>query len=187
MELLVENLPERIGSPLSIGNLRGLSNVSHETVERWLQILERLYVCFRVSPFGAPRIRAVKKEQKLYFWDWSQAPEGGARFENFIACQLLKFCHYKEDFEGSRMELRFIRDTDKREVDFVVLEDKKPLFAVECKTQERGFSPSAFYFKKRTSIPKFYQIHLGTKDVGDENSGIRILPLTTFVRELHLP
>lgn len=187
IELLLENLPQRTGSPLSIKNIKEVLNVSHETVERWISILENLYVCFRIAPFGAPKIRAVKKEQKLYFWDWTQSPQGGIRFENFVACQLLKYCHFLEDSEGYKMELRYIRDTDKREVDFVVLQDHKPLFAVECKTGESHFSPAAFYFKERTSIPKFYQVHLGTKDVGDEEHGIRVLPFTTFIQELHLP
>lgn len=71
---------------------------------------------------GAPKIRVVKKEQKLYFWDWTQSPEGGARFENLVASQLLKFCHFKEGTEGYKMELRFLRDTDSREIDFVVLQ-----------------------------------------------------------------
>ncbi len=108
MELLVDALPERIGSPLSVRSLREDLGVAHESVERWITILENLYVCFRIAPFGAPRIRAVKKEKKLYFWDWSQAPEGGTRFENLVACQLLKYCHFLEDTEGHRMELRFL-------------------------------------------------------------------------------
>ena len=83
-----------------------------------------------------PRIRAVKKEQKLYLWDWSLVPSIGARFENLVACQLLKYCHFLEDIEGCTMELRYLRDTDKREVDFAVLQEKKPLFAVECKIVE---------------------------------------------------
>lgn len=187
IELLLENLPHRIGSPLSVKNLKEILNVAHETVERWISILERLYICFRLPPFGAPRIRAVKKEQKLYFWDWSQSPEGGVRFENFVACQLLKYCHFIEDTEGYKMELRFIRDTDKREIDFVVLKDNKPLFAVECKSGESGVNPSQLYFKERTAIAKFYQVHLGTKDFGDEERNVRVLPMITFSRELGLP
>lgn len=66
VEQLVDLLPARVGSPLSIAKLRSELEVDHKTVERWLEILENLYVCFRVAPFGAPRIRAVKKERKLY-------------------------------------------------------------------------------------------------------------------------
>jgi hypothetical protein len=78
------------------------------------------------------------------------------------------------------MELRFLRDTDKREVDFVVIKNKKPIFAVECKTGEKGLSPWIKYFQERTPIPKFYQVHLGTKDYGDEQLG-RVLPFEKFI------
>ncbi len=189
IDLLVEALPGKVGSPLSVKNLREDLQVSHEAVERWIQILERLYFCFRISPYSPKnRIRAVKKEQKLYFWDWSLClEEGGARFENLVASQLLKFCHYQEDTEGYRMELRFLRDTDGREVDFVVLKDKIPLFAVECKSGEKSASHSCRYFRERTAIPKFYQVHRGHKDYGSESRDVRVLPFSAFCRELNLP
>lgn len=187
LEILMGALPMRVGSPLSLQSLREDLSVSHDSIRRWLQIFENLYVCFRISPFGSPKIRAVKKEQKLYFWDWSQVENLSYRFENLVASQLLKFCHFKEDTEGYVMELRYLRDVDKREVDFVVLQDKKPLFAVECKTGEKMTSQNALYFKDRTSIPKFYQVHLGKKDYGDEEKGVRVLPFITFVQELKLP
>ena len=88
--------------------------------------------CFRVSPYGPPRFRAVTKERKLYLWDWSELESDGPRFDNMVACQLLKYCHWVEDTQGHAMELRYLRDTDKREVDFVIVKDRKPAFAVEC-------------------------------------------------------
>ncbi|MCU0579438.1 MAG: ATP-binding protein [Desulfobacterota bacterium] len=185
LELLAEELPHRVGAPLSIKNLKELLQVSHETVERWVKILERMYYCFRLPPYGPSTVRAVKKEQKLYLWDWSLVPEAGEKFENFVACQLLKYCHFREDTEGYRMELRFLRDVDRREVDFVILEEGKPLLAVECKTGEKTINPALYYFKERTAIPSLYQVHLGKKDF--ERNGIRVLPLTTFVETLRLP
>ena len=185
VELLAEALPNRVGSPLSVRSLSEDLQVAHATVERWLKILENLYVCFRIPPFGAPRIRAVKKEKKLYLWDWSQVPVGGARFENLVACQLLKYCHHQEDTQGHRMELRFMRDTDRREVDFVVIRDNEPLFAVECKSGEKSPSPAIAYFRDRTPIADFYQVHLGERD--RLSGGIRMMPFRTFCRELGLP
>ena len=185
VELLVEALPSRVGSPLSIRNLAQDLQVAHATVERWVSILENLYVCFRIPPYGAPHVRAVKKENKLYLWDWSQTPDAGPRFENLVACQLLKYCHHREDTQGHRLELRFLRDTDRREVDFVVIEDGVPAFAVECKAGERAASPAIAYFRERTPIRDFYQVHLGEADklVG----GTRILPFRVFCEELAMP
>ncbi len=185
IETLAESLPDRIGSPLSVQYLSEDLGVIHKTVDYWLEILDKVYYCFRILPFGSPRIRAVKKEKKLYLWDWSEVSSEGIRFENMMASHLLKYCHFIEDTEGETMELRFIRDHDRREIDFVVLKNKKPLFAVECKTGERSLSPAIKYFKERTSIPQFYQVHLGTKDYQPEK-GIRVLPFTKFAAEINL-
>ena len=187
IETLTEDLPRRIGSPLSVKSVREDLGVAHETAERWITILENLYVVFRIAPYGTPKIRAVKKEQKLYCWDWAQVSDEGARFENLVACQLLKFCHFVEDTEGHRMELRYLRDTDKREIDFVVLKDQKPIFAVECKRSETTPTPAAQYFRERSKIPKFFQVHLGNHHVGDENKAVRIMPFHLFCQELRLP
>lgn len=186
IELLADALPNRIGSPLSLKNLSSDLEVHHATVKNWVQILDNVYFSYRISPYGAPKIRAVKKEQKLYLWDWSTIEEKGLRFENMVASHLLKYCHFLEDTEGEKMELRFIRDTDKREIDFVVLKNSKPLFAVECKTGEKSLSPHIDYFKARTSIPKFYQVHLGTKHI-EIDKQCSILPFWRFCKDLNLP
>ena len=187
LELLLGHLPACVGSPLSVASLSRLLQVAHESVERWLSMFERLYVCYRIPPFGAKRIRAVRKEKKLYLWDWSRVEEPGPRFENMVAGHLLKYCHHVEDTEGHAMELRFIRDTDKREVDFVVLRDGRPEFAVECKSGERSVSPACGYFRERTEIPRFYQVHLGNKDFGNAEASTRVLPFVTFCQETGLP
>lgn len=185
VEQLADLLPEKVGSPLSLMSLREDLQVDHKTVERWLGILENLYVCFRLPPYGSKRIRAVLKAQKLYLWDWSMVAEPGPRFENLVAAQLLKYCHWQEDVHGYRMELRYLRDTDKREVDFVVLQNRKPLFAVECKTGEKSASPAARYFAERSDIPHFYQVHAGQAHY--QRGNITVLPFATFCVELAMP
>ncbi|MEI7828017.1 MAG: ATP-binding protein, partial [Euryarchaeota archaeon] len=74
----------------------------------------------------------------------------------------------------------FLRDSAGREIDFVVLKNKKPLFAVECKTGEQTLSRNVSYFATRTDIPQFYQVHLGEKDYEVAHSKARVLPFTTF-------
>lgn len=107
LELLAQRLPAVVGSPLSINALAEDLQVAHKTVANWLQILERLYYCYRIYPFGSSRIRAVKKEAKLYLWDWSEVTEPGPRFENLVAGHLLKYCHFREDTDGIEMDLRY--------------------------------------------------------------------------------
>ena len=186
LEVLAEALNSRVGSLLSLKSLEEDLQVSQKTVAHWVEILERIYYVFRIYPFGAPKIRALKKTAKAYLWDWGEVEAEGARFENMVASHLLKFCHYLEDTEGEKMELRYLRDTDQREVDFVVVKNKKPLFAVECKTGEKNVSKSILYFKSRTSIPVFYQVHMGSTDYLSAD-GVRVLPFHLFCKELDLP
>ena len=184
IDLLVESLPDRVGSPLSVNSLCEDLETSHQSVSRWIGLLEALYMVFRISPYGSTNIRAVKKEQKLYFWDWSQVESEGFRFENLVASHLLKYCHYHQDTKGIRTELKYLRDTGKREVDFIVVQNKKPLFAVECKINRTDLSTRLTYFQQRLSIPRCFQVHLSNKDFGNDKKGGRSLPFVTFCREI---
>lgn len=184
---LAERLPQLVGSPLSINALREDLQVAHGTVRNWLNILERLFVLFRILPFGSPKIRAVKKEAKAYLWDWSSVPDIGCRFENLVASHLLKYCHLMENTKGYPMELRYIRDTDKREVDFVVMKGGHPLFAVECKASDTSVPPALPYFAERLAIPEFYLVHMGEKAYEHATLPIKVLPFCSFVRGLDLP
>lgn len=184
---LAERIPTLVGAPISINNLREDLQVAHKTVQNWLNILERLFVLFRISPFGGPKIRAVKKEQKAYLYDWSMVEEPGPRFENMVASQLLKYCSFIENTQGYPMELRYIRDTDRREIDFVVLKQGKPLFAVEAHLNDTNVSHTIPYFSQRLNIPQFYLVHLGQKDFEHATLPLRVLPFHRFVQECDLP
>jgi predicted AAA+ superfamily ATPase len=100
MKLLSDILPERVGSLFSINSVREDLDVSHRAVTNWLNILESLYYHFRLYPYTGKTIRSLKKEPKLFLWDWSEVPEPGARFENLIASHLLKWVHFTSDYEG---------------------------------------------------------------------------------------
>ena len=102
-----------------------------------------------------------------------------------VACQLLKYCHWVEDTQGHAMELRYLRDTDKREVDFVVLKDRKPIFAVECKSGDKAIGPALRYFAERTPIPRFYQTHLGERHYS--SGKVTVVPFIRLCEELGLP
>lgn len=160
MQILADLLPEKVGSLLSLNALREDLMVSHKAVSHWIEILERLYYLFRIRPFTARRIRGIKKEPKGYLWDWTLVADPAGRFENLIASHLLKFCHYLEDLEGYRTELCFLRDASKREVDFLVIENGRPWFAVEAKSGDDVISSHLRYFGERLKIPYLYQVVL---------------------------
>jgi len=184
IENLVLRLPDLVGSPLSLNALREDLQVSHQSVSRWITMLENLYMIFRIYPFGAPKIRAVKKEAKHYHLDWTVISDKGARFENLVACHLLKWCFYLQDSEGRNMELRYFRDVDKREVDFVLVENGKPVQCIECKLKDKDPSLSLRYLKKRfpemsgTQVVLETDLDLMTKD------GIRICSAHRFLNDL---
>ena len=176
LELLMLRLPELVGSPLSVNALREDLQVSHKAVVSWIGALERLYAVFRLAPFGAPRIRAVKKEQKHYHLDWTVVPGDAARFENLVACHLLKWVHFEQDTRGRDLELRYFRDIDGREVDFVVVEARRPLLLVECKWSDVEPDRGLRYFRARFPEAKAWQLSaVGTKDY-QTPEGIRVAP-----------
>ncbi len=183
-ELLVNRLPENVGGPLSINSLREDLQVAHKTVSKWLKILEKLYSIFRISPMGGPKIRAVKKEQKHYHFDWTLIPSESLRFENMIAVHLLKYVYWLEDSEGRDVELRYFRDTDSREVDFVVLDKGKPILFVECKWGDQNLSPQLKYLSLKYPKVPAYQVHMQGKEDYQSLEGIRVCSAVELVKNL---
>lgn len=184
LELLMTRLPDLVGAPLSINALREDLQLAHKTVGKWLDALERLYGLYRIAPFGQKMIKAVKKEQKLYLYDWNAIKDPSFRFENMVASHLLKWTHFEQDTKGRDLELRYYRDTEKREVDFVILEDNKPLSFIECKISDTVVSDHLKYLKSKWPKIDSFQIYLnGSKDYID-GSGIRVMPALNFLTNL---
>jgi uncharacterized protein len=184
LELLLLSLPDRVSSPLSVNSLREDLSLNHKTVSRWLDVLERMYAIFRIAPFGAPRIRAVKKEQKHYLFNWAQVRDEGARFENLVASHLLKWTHYLFDTEGRSVELRYFRDIDKREVDFVIVEDGEPIIFVECKVSDTTVSPSLRYLHERFPQVRSLQVVRDCSEPLAVSKTLSVMPATMFLSEL---
>ena len=158
MKLLSDMLPERVGSLFSTNAAREDLEVGFKAVSNWVTVLESFYYHFRIRPFVHRWIRSIKKEPKLYLWDWSEVSDPGARFENLVAGHLLKLCHFLYDRDGLKAELSFLRDVDKKEVDFLVTVDRKPWLAVETKLSDENVSPDLHYFKEKLKIPFAYQL-----------------------------
>jgi len=184
LELLMMRLPELVGSPLSINALREDLQVSHKAVGNWIKVLERLYAVFLLSPFGGPRIRAVKKEQKHYQFDWSLVNNEGARFENLVACHLLKWVHHQQDVLGREVDLRYFRDSDGREVDFVVTDNNKPIMLVECKWNDTDVDKGIKYLHAKYPHADAWQISATGKKDFVTSDGVRVAPAMPFLSTL---
>ncbi len=184
LELLMLRLPALVGAPLSINALREDLQVSHKAVSNWLDIFTRIYAIFRLSPFGSPLLRAVKKEQKYYHYDWTLIDDKGPRFENMVGLHLLKYVHYESDVKARDLKLHYFRDVDGREVDFIVTEKSKPIMAIECKSSDKDVSQSLRYFKLRFPKCETWQVSLsGTKDYLSPDK-VRVCNALTLLKEL---
>jgi len=180
LQVLVELLPKKVGSLLSLNSLREDLEVAHGTIKLWMDILEKFYYHFRIYPFSASAIKSLRKEAKLYLWDWSQVSEEGAKLENIIASHLLKLCNFLYDAKGHKAELFYLRDIDQHEVDFLVTVDRKPWLAIEVKKSDQAISKNLQYFRKKLDIPFCYQL-VDMENVDFLKDNIRVMSMDKFL------
>src|SRR3989338_251597 len=183
LQVFVDLLPHKVGALLSLNALREDLEVAHKTVALWMDILERFYYHFRIYPFAFATIKSLRKEPKMYLWDWSQVEDEAQRFENMVASHLLKFVHFLYDAEGYRVALHFLRDRAGHETDFLVTVDKKPWFAVEVKWADTQVSKSLRYFTEKLRIPFAYQVAHEPK-VDFLQNGVRVMSADKFLSAL---
>ena len=157
LETLVELLRNSVGSTISFESLSRDLQVSPHTVKHWVGLLESLHVVFVVTPWSRNIARSLLKQPKVYFYDTGFIKEDeGARFENAVACALLKRLHFLEDTTGEKNLLYYLRDKQKREVDFLTVRDGKPEWLIEAKISGAETSSlkhfSGFFEKQVESI-----------------------------------
>ncbi len=134
IETLVEMLRRSVSSTVSYESLSRDLQTSPHTAKNWIHMLENLYILFVVTPYSHNIARSLLKAPKVYFYDTGFVKDDpGARFENAVACALLKRLHFLEDTEGEKCSLHYVRDKEKREVDFLTIREGKPEFLIETK------------------------------------------------------
>lgn len=157
--LFLDALRHRVGGLVTLSNVAGDLEVSPKTAKLWLEILERMYLVFAVRPYTRSLPRAVLKPPKVYFFDNGDViGDEGQRFENFVASTLIKRIHFLEDRDGDRWELRYLRDKEGREVDFVVLKNGALEELIEVKHADENISGSLTYYAERLNPGKATQI-----------------------------
>jgi predicted AAA+ superfamily ATPase len=189
VELLVDLLKERAGSTISLASLARDLQVSAHTVKHWLEILENLYVVFPVRPYHHNVARSLLKESKYYFYDTGAIAQAGAApgavFENAVACALQREMHLTEDFIGRKATLYFLRDKEKREVDFLVVIDKKPKQLIEVKLADDSFAPSLEHFRRFLPGAEAVQVVKGlARAKSNSQRTLRMVPAAAFLAQL---
>ena len=185
IEIMYNRLPEMVGGTLSINSLAEDIQVSNKTLGKWVDALERLYAIFRLSPFGSPKIKALKKAQKIFFYDWNAVVDEGNRFENFTAVHLLKWIYYEQDVKGREVDLRYYRDKYNREVDFVITENGRPIHFIEAKLSDSDIPLGLRYLKSIYPDTRTTLVHLKGKKDFISKEGIEYMPVIKLLIDLY--
>jgi uncharacterized protein len=183
VEELVEILVLRAGGVLSYHSLREDLQVAVESVRQWIDQLQRLYFIYLIRPFAGKLPRALRKEPKIYLWNWSEIEEEGPRFENLLASHLLKWVHFTQDWGLPPLELHYLRDREKREVDFLLTLNRKPWVLIEAKLSSGKPSPALTYFAERLPAPHKIQVVLNLDRPGLAGD-VHVIDAANFLQAL---
>jgi len=180
LETMVEILPTKVGSNLSIPSLVDVLNVSHKTITNWIEVLKGVYLVFTIASWHRNIKRSIIKEKKLYFFEWSLLSDSGSRFENFLAVNLLRMAVRFTEIGLGNFEVYYIRDKEKREVDFALVKDNKPVALFEAKEGDSSISKSGRFFSKKLNVPLFQIVHK-TKKVEAFPGNCFVIPASNFL------
>jgi predicted AAA+ superfamily ATPase len=188
IEILAELLRNQTGQLINYSSLASAVNVSVDTIRRWLAALSSLYYCFLIRPWFKNIPKSLRKQPKVYLWDWSTLTDRGARCENMVASHLLKAVHLWNDTGLGEYDLFFVRDKQKREVDFLVTNQKKPWFLAEVKSSaSQTLTPHLGYYMNLINTGHAFQIcfddEYKDRDCFDIKEPVKV-PAATFLSQL---
>lgn len=187
VQLLAELLTAQSGQLVNYSRLATSVNASVDSVRRWIAALESLFFCYTIRPWFRNVPKSLRKQPKLYLWDWSGVEDAGWRWENLVASHLLKAVHWWTDAGLGRYELYYLRDKNKREVDFLVARNRTPWFIVEAKNSGEELNPNLAFFQKATGAKYALQV-VREMEYVDASAfrGLRPLrvPALTFLSQL---
>lgn len=159
VQVLAELIARQVGQLANYSSLAADANIAVDTVRRWLSTLESLFYCYRLRPWFRNVPKSLRKQPKLFLWDWSLVADEGARRENLVASHLLKAVQGWTDLGLGEYELFYLRDKGKREVDFLVTRAGQPWFLVEVKSSSRrDLNPNLEYFQRVTGAKHAFQV-----------------------------
>ena len=158
--VLLDLIPEKVGSLFSFHSLKEDVGTAYATVREWVLLSEMLYYGFFIRPYSKNIKRSLRAGPKFYLYDILQIPKSqpARRCENLTALHLIKACHFWTDTAEGLFNLFFVRDREKREVDFLITRDKAPWMLVECKSRSESLSPHLLYYKNILKSPLNFQL-----------------------------
>jgi hypothetical protein len=188
IEVLERLLEEESGGRLVYARLANQVQATVDTVRRWVDVLASLHLGFTLRPWFRNVARSLRKEPRWYLRDWAGVSDAGRRAETFVACHLLKAVEGWTDLGLGEFSLGYVRDKEGREVDFVVVRDRRPWFLVEVKEHDDALSPSLARFQEALGAPFAFQVVRDLPyveaDCFARPRGPTVVPARTFLSQL---
>lgn len=177
LERILKALAFQIGSEVSLNELAQLVDADKNTVKKYLDICEKLFIIFSISPLQGNKRNAITKLKKYYFYDLGirnalvrqfqpldLRNDIGALWENYFIIERIKFNHSRQFYPN----YYFFRSYQGQEIDFIE-EYNNELNAFECKWSK---------LPNPTRIKKVFTVDIGGKDLFIVNK----TNYTSFVR-----
>jgi predicted AAA+ superfamily ATPase len=186
LETLYHLLPAQVGQPLSVPGLANGLQVAYNTVRSWLGTLQRFFTVFSLSPWSRGVPRAIREGQKVYLADIPRVREPAARFENAVALELLRAVTSWTELGFGRFGLHFIRTKDGQEVDFLVVEDSRPVLLVDAALKAQQPSPALIKFQDALKVPAVQLVGTaeGYRRIPNDGQTIVIAPASQYLAGL---
>jgi len=174
IELLIDLLRDRVGSPISYTSLAIDLQVSDKTIKKWLELLENMFVIFKIIPYSKNIARSILKKPKYYFYDIARTNNEGARLENLVAASLLKEIHFRQDCLGEDWNLYYLSVKDGKEIDFLIEHKNTSHILIEVKKSDDGPSKNFGQFSKFFKSAQMFQLVQKIKQEKTYSNGVEI-------------
>jgi hypothetical protein len=153
LEKLLQALALQMGSEVNYNELSQIVGINKVTVQKYIEILEKGYIVFKLNSFSRNLRNEIKQNRKIYFYDngirnmiignfnpLELRVDKGALWENFLASERKKQNHYKDTFS----KMYFWRTKQQQEIDFVE-ESNGQIFGFEFKwNSKKSIFPQKF-------------------------------------------
>ena len=180
VSMLIQLLPDTVGSPLSINSLKEDLELNHETVKTYIKYFNLLYLTFQLKPYSKKQRYSIKKEQKLYFHDWTRIKNPSFKFENFIACELLSLISLWTDSGLADVELFYLRQKNKAETDFLIVKEDKPWLMIEVKLSSTDIESHHYRFSENLGNIPLVQIVLEGDHIIKKSGNVFVISAHRF-------
>jgi len=146
LEKILRALALQLGSEVSYNEVAQLVNADQETVEKYIDLLEKSFVLFRLPAFSHNVRNEIKKGKKIYFYDNGirnaiignfnlliSRNDTGALWENFLISERMKYLYY----HNINVKRYFWRTVQQQEIDYIEEQERK-LSAYEFKWNKKA-------------------------------------------------